>query len=108
ESSGSRGDLHARYAGDPGLRAARWSAGRRRQPARGPGVRMARPAHPVGLSGPVARDARLPFTSHRAPLDRSLRALRQLDLPAVFGLAVVALFVLAAAFAPLIEPQDPL
>ena len=69
---------------------------------------MARPAHPVGLSGPVARDARLPFTSHRAPLDRSLHALRQLDLPAVFGLAVVALFVLAAAFAPLIEPQDPL
>jgi peptide/nickel transport system permease protein len=69
---------------------------------------MARPAHPVGLSGPVARDARLPFTAPDARPDRPLRALRQVDLPALFGLCVVALFVMAAALAPLIEPRDPL
>jgi peptide/nickel transport system permease protein len=69
---------------------------------------MARPAHPVGLSGPIARDARLPFSTRSLSVDRSMRALRHIDLAAVFGIGVVALFVLVAALAPLLEPRDPL
>jgi len=69
---------------------------------------MARPAHPVGLSGPVARDARLPFRTHPAALDRSLDVLHDLDASAMFSLGVVALFVLAAGIGPLLEPRDPL
>src|SRR5207248_1653673 len=69
---------------------------------------MARPAHPVGLSGPVAREAHLPFRTRASGLDRSVDALHQMDPAAIFGLGIVALFVLAAALAPLIEPRDPL
>jgi peptide/nickel transport system permease protein len=69
---------------------------------------MARPAHPVGLSGPVARDAHLPFRGHVSAVDRSVHALGRADPAAIFGLTIVTLFVLAAALAPLIEPHDPL
>src|SRR5689334_4993826 len=69
---------------------------------------MARPAHPIGLSGPVAQHARLPLTASAGRLERSMRTLRQVDPAAIFGLAVVVVFLVAAAFAPLIEPRDPL
>src|SRR5262249_7462061 len=39
---------------------------------------------------------------------RRLRAVRRLDMSANVGLVLVGLFVLAAIFAPLIEPHDPL
>ncbi|MBV8720130.1 MAG: ABC transporter permease [Chloroflexi bacterium] len=69
---------------------------------------MARPAHPVGLSGPVARDARLPFRTRPSSLERSMDAVQHMDPAALFGFAIIMLFVLAALLAPLIEPRDPL
>jgi peptide/nickel transport system permease protein len=69
---------------------------------------MARPAHPVGLSGPVARDARLPFRSRPTTLERSVDAVHHMDPAALFGLSIVGLFVIAAVLAPVIEPRDPL
>lgn len=69
---------------------------------------MARPAHPIGLSGPIAHHARLPFTTSPGRVQRSVRALRRVDPAAAVGLCLVALFILVAIFAPLIEPRDPL
>ena len=69
---------------------------------------MARPAHPIGLSGPIAQHARLPFTTSTGRVQRSIRVLRRMDPAAVFGVCVVAVFILAAVFAPVIEPRDPL
>lgn len=69
---------------------------------------MARPAHPVGLSGPIASNAHLPFRTPTSGLDRSFDALHRVDPAALFGLAIIALFVVAAVLAPLIEPRDPL
>jgi peptide/nickel transport system permease protein len=47
--------------------------------------------------------------SHAAPSRRiPVRALQRLDPAATFGLVVVALFVIAGVFAPLLEPHDPL
>jgi peptide/nickel transport system permease protein len=69
---------------------------------------MARPAHPVGLSGPVARNAQQPFRSHASAVERSVHVLRRADLAALLGISIVTLFVIAAVLAPLIEPRDPL
>jgi peptide/nickel transport system permease protein len=69
---------------------------------------MARPAHPVGLSGPVARNAHLSFRTQASGFERSVHALLRVDPAAVLGLAIVVVFVLVALFAPLIEPRDPL
>jgi peptide/nickel transport system permease protein len=69
---------------------------------------MARPAHPVGLSGPVARNAHLPFRTHTSAVERSMHALQRADPAAIVGIAIVTLFVLVAVLAPLIEPRDPL
>jgi peptide/nickel transport system permease protein len=69
---------------------------------------MARPAHPVGLSGPVAGNAHLPFRSHVSAVERSVHVLQRADPAAILGLTIVTLFVIAAVLAPLIEPHDPL
>jgi peptide/nickel transport system permease protein len=69
---------------------------------------MARPAHPVGLSGPVARDARLPFRGRASSLERSVDAVHHMDPAALFGFIIIGLFVIAAVLAPVIEPRDPL
>jgi peptide/nickel transport system permease protein len=71
---------------------------------------MARPAHPLSLSGPLAPNARL-RTSHVASPRRvipRIRALQRLDPAATVGLVIVTLFVIAGICAPLIEPRDPL
>ena len=69
---------------------------------------MARPAHPIGLSGPIAHHARLPFTTSNGRVRRSMLAIRRVDPAAAFGLCTVGVFVLAAILAPVIEPHDPL
>src|SRR5579872_3607208 len=70
---------------------------------------MARSADSVSLTTPITRDAGVvltrPSTTWRL---KSLRVVRRLDAAAVAGLIVVAIFVVAAAFAPTIEPRDPL
>lgn len=69
---------------------------------------MARSAHPVGLSGPIARNAQLPFRTPAPGVDRTLHALTRVDPAAFVGLSIIAVFIFAAVFAPLIEPRDPL
>ncbi|HEY1297901.1 MAG TPA: ABC transporter permease [Chloroflexota bacterium] len=69
---------------------------------------MARPAHPLGLSAPFARAARLPSSRVASPRRISLRAIQRLDPAAVFGFFVVTVFIVAGICAPLIEPRDPL
>jgi peptide/nickel transport system permease protein len=71
---------------------------------------MARPAHPISLSRPLAPRARLRVSRPQSPRYPSLplRALHGLDPAAALGLVVVILFVIAGICAPLLEPRDPL
>src|SRR5436305_8671513 len=69
---------------------------------------MARSADSVSLTTPIRREAGAALAAPAWRFERSLRALRRLDMAAVVGLAVVAVFFVAAVFAPVIEPRDPL
>jgi peptide/nickel transport system permease protein len=62
---------------------------------------MARSAHSISLSAPLARGRVSRFQPRR-------RALPRLDPAATFGVVVVTLFVVVGICAPLIEPHDPL
>jgi peptide/nickel transport system permease protein len=76
---------------------------------------MARPADSLGLSAAIAPPAdRAPGRPAESPEEtagarrRTWRAVRRLDGAAILGICVVTIFVIAAAFAPMIEPRDPL